>query len=117
MMRIAAVSALTLAACSQQAAQPFASNLQQCDELELSAALTPAACQTQSSGQTLRVTYADLAAGTQTGAVSIDVLGHDGQVAQTLLEAGTCPNTCRFHCRMSTATDAPTFWSRASEAT
>lgn len=87
MMRIAAVSALTLAACSQQAAQPFASNLRPCDELELSGALTPAACQMQSSGQTLRVTYADLAAGTQAGAVSIDVLGQDGQVVQTLLEA------------------------------
>ena len=87
MMRIATVSALALAACGQQAAQPFASNLKPCAELDLSGALSPAACQLQSSGQTLRVAYADLAAGTRTGAVSIDVLGHDGQVAQTLLEA------------------------------
>src|SRR5688572_28433511 len=87
MMRIAAVSVLTLASCGEQTAQPFASNLQPCAELELSGALSPASCQLQSSGQTLRVTYADLAAGTRTGAVSIEVLGEEGQVEQTLLEA------------------------------
>ena len=87
MMRIAATSALMLAACGDQTAQHLAAGLKPCAERELSGALSPASCQLQSSGQTLRVTYADLAAGTRTGAVSIDVLGEEGQVEQTLLEA------------------------------
>ncbi len=90
MMRaIVLAAALALIACAQQAPQTLASNLQPCADADArrTGELTPGECQLQSSGQTLRVTYADLAAGTQAGAISVDVLGDDGQVAQTLLEA------------------------------
>lgn len=80
---------LLLAACSQQQGQPTAAAaLQPCAEADRTrAGLTPGQCLLESSGQSLRVTYADLAAGTQAGAVSVDVLGDDGQVVQTLLES------------------------------
>ncbi|MGH6949990.1 MAG: hypothetical protein ACREH4_03905 [Vitreimonas sp.] len=85
----ALAAAAALAACGAQAPEAVATNLQTCAEANRTRTgeLTPGECQMQSSGQTLRVAYADLAAGTQAGAVSVDVLGDDGQVVQTLLEA------------------------------
>jgi hypothetical protein len=89
-MRVIVLSvALLLPACGAQAPQAVATNLQPCAEAESmrTGELTPGECQLESAGQTLRVTYADLAAGTQAGAVTVDVLGDDGQVVQTLREA------------------------------
>jgi hypothetical protein len=82
-------SLLLAAACGERQTQPAdAGALQPCAEADRTrSGLTPGQCVLESSGQTLRVTYADLAAGTQAGAVSVDVLGDDGQVAQTLLES------------------------------
>lgn len=83
-------SLLLAAACGERQAHPAdAAALQPCAEANRTRGgdLTPGQCRLESSGQTLRVTYADLAAGTQAGAVSVDVLRDDGQVAQTLLES------------------------------
>src|SRR5262245_8525590 len=84
------VVALALAACGQEAPhQQAALVLPSCADANAgrTGELTPGQCQLQSSRQTLRVTYADLAAGTEEGSISVDVLADDGQVAQTLLEA------------------------------
>jgi hypothetical protein len=88
MMRgFAAAAALALAACSQPATPTVAANLQPCGELQLTTGeLTPAECQIQAAGQTLHVTFAEPAAGMQSGAITVDVLGDDGHVQQTFTE-------------------------------
>lgn len=53
----------------------------------MSGELTPGECRLEASGQTLHVRFAELAAGMQSGNVSIDVIGSDGQVYQTVLES------------------------------
>lgn len=78
---------LALAACAPTTAEHSAEALPACADIELSRGeLTPAQCQLQAAGQTLRVTYNELPAGVQGGNVSIDVLAEDGSVQQTLLE-------------------------------
>lgn len=53
----------------------------------MSGELTPGECRLEASGQTLHVRFAELAAGMQSGNVSIDVIGSDGRVDQTVLES------------------------------
>jgi len=79
------LAAAALTACTptpeQRAAAPA------CDTIELTGDLQAAECEVQASGQVLRVSYGEPAAGTTFGSVSIDVLGDDGQVVQTLVES------------------------------
>lgn len=77
---------LTLLACAPDVQRVATSALPRCDELELTGELTPRDCQLQTAGQTLRVSYTPLAAGTAVGAVSIEVIGDHDQVQQVLLE-------------------------------
>lgn len=83
---IFAVAAIVLAACAQP---PHTAGevLQPCAALQMSGELTPGECRLEASGQTLHVRFAELAAGMQSGNVSIDVIGSDGQVDQTVLES------------------------------
>ena len=72
----AAASALLAACGSQQEAQPTAAAavLQPCAEFNgVRSGLTPGQCLLRSSGQTLRVTYANVAAGMETGATSVTI--------------------------------------------
>ncbi len=83
---IFAVAAIVLAACAQPA-HTAGEALQPCAALQMSGELTPGECRLEASGQTLHVRFAELAAGMQSGNVSIDVIGSDGQVDQTVLES------------------------------
>jgi hypothetical protein len=94
MMRICvAAAALALAACGEQAPPSAVANLRPCGEMETPGDLTPGECQMQAAGQTFHVTFADLPAGTQSGAVTIDVVGDNGQVQQTFTE----PDVSEYH--------------------
>lgn len=79
-------SLLVLAACAPDVQRTAASALPRCDDLEFTGDLTAQECQLQTAGQTLRVSYAPLAAGAAAGAVSIEVIGDRDQVRQVLLE-------------------------------
>lgn len=81
-----ALAVIALAACAQPA-HDASEALQPCAALQMSGELTPGECRLEASGQTLHVRFAELAAGMQSGSVSVDVIGSDGQVDQTLLEA------------------------------
>ena len=81
-----ALAVIALTACAQPA-HDASEALQSCAALQMSGELTPGECRLEASGQTLHVRFAELAAGMQSGNVSIDVVGSDGQVDQTLLEA------------------------------
>lgn len=83
---IFAVAAIVLAACAQPP-HTAGEALQPCAALQMSGELTPGECRLEASGQTLHVRFAELAAGMQSGNVSIDVIGSDGQVDQTVLES------------------------------
>lgn len=48
--------------------------------------MAPAACVLDVAGETLRVTYAERAAGAEFGSVTVDVLSGDGAVRQTMQE-------------------------------
>jgi len=84
--RVAVLLAVAvLSACTPPAEQRVAAPA--CDAIDLSGDLQAARCELQAAGQVLRVSYGEPAAGTTFGAVSIDVLGDDGQVVQTLVES------------------------------
>jgi hypothetical protein len=87
MMRVAlGLSALALAACSQPAPQALAADAPECSELELTGELNAAECRLEASGQTMHVLFGALPAGVQAGAVTVNVIGERGQIAQTLVE-------------------------------
>ena len=83
MMR-ALILALGLAACAQNA--PFEAT-PACADLEFSGEYIEQTCTLIANDETLRVRYSPVAEGAQGGAVSVDVLGEDGAVSQTMLES------------------------------
>lgn len=89
MIRAALISFAALAAmsCAPQAPSTAAVALPACGENGVpNRELVESTCQLQASGETLRVKFAALAAGVQSGTVSVDVLGENGAVVQTLVE-------------------------------
>lgn len=88
MMRALGFSiAVLAAACSQPNAPRQTAILPTCDTLDLSGGqLTPGACRIEAGGQVFNVTYADVPEGVAGGAVTIEVIGPDGAVAQSILE-------------------------------
>lgn len=89
MMRALVISfaALLGASCAQQPATSAAANLPACGENgSPNGELLESECQMQATGETLHVKFAALAAGVQSGTVSVDVLGENGAVSQTLVE-------------------------------
>jgi hypothetical protein len=87
MMRLAAfLLATALMACSPPQQAVETTDIVPCADIEPENGLEPGECQLEASGQTLHVKFQPIAAGAETGAVSIDVLGEDGAVVQTMLE-------------------------------
>jgi hypothetical protein len=75
-----------LAACAPRTPE-VAVSAPSCATIEISGELQPGVCQMDVSGRTLLVNFAPIAAGADNGNVSIDVLGDDGGVTQTMLES------------------------------
>jgi hypothetical protein len=88
MMRIGAILLVgALLSCSPPAPQPVeTTDIVPCSEFEETFAREAAECQLEAAGQTLHVKFEPGAAGAEAGSVSIDVLGDDGAVVQTMLE-------------------------------
>lgn len=87
MIRVAVLAlAAALAACTPAPQRVELTDIPLCAESELTGALEQAECQLDVSGQTLHVIFQPLAAGAAVGAVSIEVLGDDASVVQTMLE-------------------------------
>lgn len=87
MKRLASFALIVMAAACNPAPQPVeTTDIAGCDEIELSGALEPAECQLTAGEDVLHVRFEPLAAGTQLGAINIEVLKQDGAVAQTMLE-------------------------------
>lgn len=80
----ALIAALALAACAQNA--PHEAE-QSCAEIEFTGEYVERTCTIVANDETLRVRYSPVAEGATGGAVSVDVLGDDGAVLQTMLES------------------------------
>ena len=83
MMR-ALILALGLAACAQNA--PLEAT-QTCAELEFTGEYIERTCTFIANDETLRARYSPVSEGAMGGAVSVDVLGENGVVLQTMLES------------------------------
>lgn len=87
MMRLASLAVLAALVSCSPAPQPVeTTDIVPCVDIEPGRGLEPGECQLEASGQVLHVKFQPLAAGAAVGAMSIDVLGEDGAVAQTMLE-------------------------------
>jgi hypothetical protein len=88
MMRVASLALLAaLLSCSPAPPQPVeTTDIVPCAEFEETFAREAAECQLEAAGQTLHVKFQPPAAGAEGGSTSIDVLGEDGAVVQTMLE-------------------------------
>jgi len=84
MIRVALALSL-LGACAQQGSAALAP-LQACSEVQFTGDLTPTQCQVEAGGQTLRVTFAETAAPGEGGAVTVEIVGDNGQIAQAITE-------------------------------
>lgn len=86
-MRLAWLALLGVVLSCSRAAQPVeTTDIVPCADWEETTAAEPGECQLEAGGQTLHVKFQPVAAGAETGSVSIDVLGEDGAVVQTMLE-------------------------------
>lgn len=77
--------ALMAAACGPRA-ESVTETVVSCDEVTFSGTLHPTVCTLDVGGETLRATYAQPLDGVRFGNISVDVLGEDGAVRQTMLE-------------------------------
>lgn len=85
-MRRALLVALALGACSPGVAPDPTVELPACGDLVLTGELTPNECRLEATGGALHVRFADVPAGAVGGTVSVDVLGADNSVVQTIIE-------------------------------
>lgn len=80
----ALIAAMALAACAQNA--PLEAE-QACADIEFTGEYVERSCTLAANDETLRVRYSPVAEGAPGGAVSVDVLGENGAVLQTMLES------------------------------
>jgi hypothetical protein len=80
--------ALMLAACAQPASDVTTAALLVCGDGVPHGALEEAECRVAAGDETLHVIYAPLPAGVQSGTVTVNIIGADDDVAQTISETG-----------------------------
>lgn len=85
---IVAVAALAVTACAPQTTSSPGADIRECGDGAMNPDLGPAECRLHAGDNTLIVRHTEDAPDSNAGTVSVEVLGEDGSVLQTVSEGG-----------------------------